>query len=78
MGSNSNLSCMVSAEGLSYEGPEASASLAFVTYNYKKDVQCSFFLVVKNQENLNGHQHSSDWNVDVHIIGPLQVIGEIS
>ena len=46
---------MVSAESLSYEGPEASASLAFVTYNYKKDVQCSFFLVVKNQENLNGH-----------------------
>jgi len=78
VGSNSNLSYVVSAEGLSYEGLEASASLAFVTYNYKKDVQCSFFLVVKNQGNLNGHQHRTDWDVDVHIIGPLQVLGEIS
>ena len=56
---------MVSAEGLSYEGPEASASLAFATY--KKDAQRSFFLVVRNQENLDGHQHRADWNVDVHI-----------
>ena len=78
MGSNSNLSYVVSAEGLSYEGPETSASLEFVTYNYKKDVLFSFFLAVKNQENLNGHQHRTDWNVDVHIIGPLQVLGEIS